>query len=207
MTGNKAIFLDRDGTISLELGYIHEKDMPRYDVYPNSAAGMKKMKDAGYLLVMVTKQSGVARGYYGPEMIERVHARLAELLAPAGVALDAVYYCPFHPDPFALPDIGEAAPGMENAKPNPAFAIDSDWRKPGAGMGWQAQKDLSLDLSQCWMVGDKSADLGFAKNLGLKSILVRTGYGIETLEKMAAKGQKPENVADDLLDACNIILK
>lgn len=204
---NKAIFLDRDGTISLELGYIHEKDMPRYDVYPNSAAGLKKLKEAGYLLVMVTNQSGVARGYYGPEMVERVHARLAELLGAQGVALDAIYYCPFHPDPYAKPDTGEAAPGMEDAKPNPAFAIESDWRKPGAGMGKQAQKDLNLDLSQCWMIGDKNADLGFAKNLGVKGILVRTGYGVETLEKLAAKGQKPEHVADDLLDACKIILK
>ncbi len=207
MTGNKAIFLDRDGTISLELGYIHEKDMPRYDVYPNSAAGLKKLKEAGYLLVMVTNQSGVARGYYGPEMVERVHARLAELLGAQGVALDAIYYCPFHPDPFAKPDTGEAAPGMEDAKPNPAFAIESDWRKPGAGMGKQAQKDLNLDLSQCWMIGDKNADLGFARNLGVQAILVRTGYGVETLEKLAAKGQKPEHVADDLLDACKIILK
>ena len=206
MTGKRAIFLDRDGTISLELGYIHEKDMPRYDVYPKSAAGLKKMKDAGYLLVMVTNQSGVARGYYGPEMVERVHARLAELLAKGGVALDAVYYCPFHPNPFALPDIGEAAPGMEDARPNPAFAIDSDWRKPGAGMGVQAVKDLGLDLAQCWMIGDKSADLGFAKNLGVPGILVRTGYGEETIMKMAAKGQKPERVADDLLDAATLIL-
>ena len=203
---NKAIFLDRDGTISFELGYIHEQDMPKYGVYPNSAAGLKKMKEAGYLLVMVTNQSGVARGYYGPEMVDRVHSRLAELLVAEGVKLDAIYYCPFHPDPFALPDIGEAAPGMEDAKPNPAFAIDSDWRKPKAGMGWQAQKDMDLDLSQCWMIGDKSADLGFAKNLGVKSILVRTGYGEETIEKMAAKGQKPERVADDLLDACKLIL-
>jgi D-glycero-D-manno-heptose 1,7-bisphosphate phosphatase len=204
--GQKAVFLDRDGTISLEMGYIHEADMPRYGVYPRSAAGLKKMKEAGYLLVMVTNQSGVARGYYGPEMVERVHSRLAELLAAEGAALDAVYYCPFHPDPFATPDIGEAAPGMSHAKPNPAFAVESDWRKPQAGMGWQAAKDLGLDLGACWMVGDKSADLGFAKALGVPSILVRTGYGEETLQKMAAKGQKPERVADDLLDACRFIL-
>ena len=204
--GQKAVFLDRDGTISLELGYIHEKDMPRYDVYPNSAAGLKKLKEAGYLLVMVTNQSGVARGYYGPEMVDRVHARLAELLAAGGAALDAIYYCPFHPDPFATPDIGEPAPGMSNATPNPAFAIESDWRKPQAGMGWQAVKDLGLDLGACWMIGDKSADLGFAKNLGVPGILVRTGYGEETLQKMAVKGAKPEHVADDLLDACRIIL-
>ena len=206
MSGQKAIFLDRDGTISFELGYIHEADMPKYGVYPNSAAGLKKMKAAGYLLVMVTNQSGVARGYYGPEMVDRVHARLAELLAAGGAALDAIYYCPFHPDPYATPDIGEAAPGMVDAKPNPAFAIESDWRKPKAGMGWQAVKDLGIDLSQSWMIGDKSADLGFAKNLGVPSILVRTGYGVETIEKMAAKDQKPERVADDLLDACKFIL-
>ena len=205
--GRKAIFLDRDGTISLELGYIHEADLPKYGLYPNSIAGLKKMHDAGYLLIMVTNQSGVARGYYGPETVEKVHARMAELLAAGGVALDAIYYCPFHPDPYATPDIGEAAPGMSNAKPNPAFAIESDWRKPQAGMGWQAVKDWGLDLSACWMLGDKSADLGFAKNLGVPSILVRTGYGEETIEKMAAKGQKPERIAADLLEAADIILK
>jgi D-glycero-D-manno-heptose 1,7-bisphosphate phosphatase len=205
--GRKAVFLDRDGTISLEMGYIHEADMPRYGVYPRSAAGLKKMQEAGYLLVMVTNQSGVARGYYGPEMVERVHARLGELLAAEGVALDAVYYCPFHPDPFATPDIGEAAPGMSKAVPNAAFAVESDWRKPQAGMGRQAVKDLGLDLARCWMVGDKSADLGFAKNLGVPGILVRTGYGDETLEKMAAKGQRPERVAADLLEAAAMIIE
>jgi D-glycero-D-manno-heptose 1,7-bisphosphate phosphatase len=205
--GRKAVFLDRDGTISLELGYIHEADLPKYGLYPQSCAGLKKMREAGYLLVMVTNQSGVARGYYGPETVELVHARMAELLAAGGVVLDAIYYCPFHPDPYATPDIGEAAPGMSNATPNPAFAIESDWRKPQAGMGIQAVKDMGLDLSRCWMIGDKSADLGFAKNLGVPGILVRTGYGDETIEKMAAKGQQPERVAADLLEAAAIILK
>jgi D-glycero-D-manno-heptose 1,7-bisphosphate phosphatase len=204
--GNKAVFLDRDGTVSLELGYIHAADLPKYALYPNTAAGLKKLKAAGYKLVLVTNQSGVARGYYGPEVVERVHARLAALLSAEGTGLDAVYYCPFHPDPSSKPDTGEAAPGMQDCKPNPLFAVQSDWRKPGPGMGLQAAKDLDLDLSQCWMLGDKNADLGFAQNLGVKGILVKTGYGEETLQKLEAKGQKPERVAEDILDACRIIL-
>jgi D-glycero-D-manno-heptose 1,7-bisphosphate phosphatase len=202
----KAVFLDRDGTVSVEIGYIHEADLPRYALLPKSAAGLKKLKAAGYLLVLVTNQSGVARGYYSAETVEKVHVRMAELLADEGVALDAVYYCPFHPDPYAKPDTGEAAPGMLDAKPNPLFVSDSDWRKPGPGMGRQAAKDLDLDLSQCWMLGDKNADLGFAKNLGVKAILVKTGYGEETLKKLEAKGERVERVAEDILDACRFIV-
>jgi D-glycero-D-manno-heptose 1,7-bisphosphate phosphatase len=203
---NKAVFLDRDGTVSVELGYIHDADLPKYALYPNTAAGLKKLKAAGYLLVLVTNQSGVARGYFGPETVERVHARLAELLAAEGLALDAVYYCPFHPDPFATPDTGKPAPGMTASTPNPAFAVESDWRKPGPGMGRQAAKDLDLDLSQCWMLGDKNADLGFAKNLGVKGVLVKTGYGEETWKKLEGKGTPPERVAEDLLQAAELIL-
>ncbi len=205
--GQKAVFLDRDGTVSLELGYIHEADLPKYALLPNAAAGLKRLKAAGYLLVLVTNQSGVARGYYGIETVEKVHARLAQLLAAEGVALDAVYYCPFHPDPSADPDTGQTAPGMTASRPNPAFAVDSDWRKPGPGMGRQAAKDMGLDLTRCWMVGDKNADMGFARNLGCPGVLVQTGYGEETLKKLAAKGERPARVAADLDEAARMILK
>ncbi|MES2201195.1 MAG: HAD family hydrolase [candidate division FCPU426 bacterium] len=208
MGKNKAVFLDRDGTVSEEIGYIHDKDLPRYALVPGAAAGMQRLAQAGYKLVLVTNQSGVARGYYPESMVQKVHVRLQELLAQAGgPALDAVYYCPHHPDPKGPADTGEIdTPGRVEADPSTLAANDCDCRKPKSGMGLRAARDLDLDLGASWMVGDKNADLGFAENLGVQPILVLTGYGKKTLEGLEKKGRKPGRVADDLAGAAAIIL-
>jgi D-glycero-D-manno-heptose 1,7-bisphosphate phosphatase len=204
---NKAVFLDRDGTVSVEMGYIHEKDLERYALIPGAAEGMRKLAQAGYKLVLVTNQSGVARGYYPESTVHLVHAHLAELLTEKGVKLDAIYYCPHHPDPAGPTDTGEGNPdGKIEAKPVMSFAIDCDCRKPKPGMGLKAQQALDLDLSQSWMIGDKSADLGFASALGVKAVLVLSGHGSGELKKLEAKGRKPQHVARDLAEAASIIL-
>ncbi len=205
----KAVFLDRDGTVSVEMGYIHEKDLDRYALVPGAAQGMRRLQDAGYKLVLVTNQSGVARGYYPESTVGSVHARLAELLGEQGVRLDAVYYCPHHAEPAGPNDTGETGtPGrVAGALPVVELSYDCDCRKPKGGMGLRAAEDLGLDLASSWMVGDKNADLGFAKSLGLKGVLVLSGYGEDTLKKLEAKGQRPERVAADLSEAAEIILK
>jgi D-glycero-D-manno-heptose 1,7-bisphosphate phosphatase len=205
---NKAIFLDRDGTVSEEMGYIHEADLPRYALIPGAAEGMKKLQDAGYKLILVTNQSGVARGYYPESTVHAVHAKLEHLLSKQGVRLSGIYYCPHHPEPESPADSGdEQVAGQVKAPPIAALAIECNCRKPKAGMGVQAAREHDLDLSQSWMLGDKDADLGFAKNLGVKGILLMTGYGRRTLEKLKAKAAPPAWMAADLNEAADMILK
>jgi D-glycero-D-manno-heptose 1,7-bisphosphate phosphatase len=208
MAGRKAVFIDRDGTLSQEIGYIHAADLPRYALLPNAAAGLKRLRAAGYALVVLTNQSGVARGYFPASQVDAVHARLKELLAAEGAGVDAVYYCPHHPQPLAPADNGQLPPGRVAATPVAALNIDCDCRKPKPGLALRAAQDLGLDLGASWMLGDKAADLGLAEAAGLKGgILVRTGYGEGTLEKLTAKGQAPQHVAADVLDAAELILR
>lgn len=203
-----AVFLDRDGTISEELGYIHAADLPRYRLLPRSAEGIRRLREAGYAVVVLTNQSGVARGYFPPAQVDAVHARMRELLAAEGAQVDGIYYCPHHPQPAAPADNGQLPPGRVAAQPVAELCFECDCRKPKPGLALRAAAELGLDLSASWMVGDKAADLGLAASAGLKgSILVRTGYGQGTLEKLSAKGQAPAQVAADLVEAAAIILQ
>ena len=205
--GRPAVFLDRDGTLSEEIGYIHEADIARYALLPRTAEGLKRLAAAGYALVVLTNQSGVARGYFPASTVEKVHARLRELLAAQGARVDAIYYCPHHPEPLAAADNGQMPAGRVVATPVAALNIDCDCRKPKPGLAMTAASELGLDLAKSWMLGDKNADLGLAKAAGLQGgILVRTGYGEETLKKLQDKGQTPTYVAADLMAAADIIL-
>ncbi len=201
-----AVFLDRDGTLSEEIGYIHEADLPRYRLIPGVAPALRRLASAGYALVCVTNQSGVGRGYFGPETVEAVHARLRELLAREGAALDAIYYCPHHPDPAAPADNGSLPPGRVAGRPVPELSVACECRKPRPGMALRAARELGLDLGSSWMVGDKKADLGMAEASGVKGVLVLTGYGRETLASLEAKGGRPPFVAEDLGRAADLIL-
>ena len=201
-----AVFLDRDGTVSEEIGYIGPQDMHRYALIPGAAQGIKALRAAGFKAVLVTNQSGVARGYYPEEQVHAVHARLAELLADQGTQLDMVRYCPHHPEPQAAPDTGEMAPGMSQAQPLSHLAVDCACRKPKPGMVHDAARELGIDLAQSWVVGDKAADLGLAANAGCRGILVLTGYGVKTLAKLQAQGKEPALVARDLAHAAELIL-
>jgi D-glycero-D-manno-heptose 1,7-bisphosphate phosphatase len=207
MSGRPAVFLDRDGTLSEEIGYIHAVDLPRYALLPNTAAGLKRLAAAGYALVVLTNQSGVARGYFPASQVDAVHARLRALLAAEGVALDAVYYCPHHPEPAGPADNGQLPQGRVAAAAVPELSVDCDCRKPKPGLALQAARELGLDLSRSWMVGDKGADLGLAASAGLRGgVLVLTGYGQGTLEKLRAHGGAPRWVAPDLAAAAELIL-
>jgi len=202
-----AVFLDRDGTLSEEIGYIHRADLPRYALLPGVGPALARLSAAGYALVVLTNQSGVARGYFGPDVVDAVHARLRELLSAHGAALDAVYYCPHHPEPAAAADSGDLPQGRVDARPVPSLCVACACRKPQPGMALDAARELGLDLGASWMVGDKEADLGLAASAGLKGgILVRTGYGEGTLERMRRKGRPPARVAADLGAAADIIL-
>jgi D-glycero-D-manno-heptose 1,7-bisphosphate phosphatase len=205
--GRPAVFLDRDGTLSEEIGYIHRADLPRYALLPGVELGLERLRAAGYALVVLTNQSGVGRGYFGADVVDAVHARLRELLRARGTDIDAVYYCPHHPDPTAAADNGVLPQGRVEAKPVAELCIRCECRKPLPGMALQAARELGLDLGASWMVGDKAADLGLAASAGLKGgILVLTGYGRDTLTRLVDRGQPPLHVALDLDGAAALIL-
>lgn len=161
ISSQKAVFLDRDGTLIEEREYL--SDPAEVCLLPGAAAALKHLQEAGFRLVLVTNQSGVGRGYFTLEDVAKVQARLDALLAEAGVSLDRVYVAPEAPD---QPSRGR--------KPSPQFLFD-------------ARDELGLDLAQCYMVGDKLIDLECGWNAGVKqSVLVRTGYGAQLEQKSPA---------------------
>lgn len=177
----RAVFLDRDGTLIVERDYLHRPE--EVQLYPGVGAALRRLLEAGFLLVMVTNQSGVGRGYFTMADVERVNQRLDELLAPNGVKFERVYIAPEAPD---KPSRGR--------KPSPQFLFD-------------ARDELGLDLSESYMIGDKLIDLETGWNAGLKkSLLVRTGYGTG-VEQNAGDELKKAVVVDDIPEAVDWILK
>jgi D-glycero-D-manno-heptose 1,7-bisphosphate phosphatase len=187
MGENKAVFLDRDGTINEEVGFIDDPEKLR--LIPGAGEALKMLKEAGFSLVVVTNQSGIARGYLSEKELAEVHKRLARLLSTYGVALDGIYYCPHHP---------------EGAPP---YRANCSCRKPEPGMVMKAAEELSLDLSSSFIVGDKPEDIELGKNSGLRTVLVRTGFGRETEETLRKKEAIPDFVAEDITYAAEFILK
>lgn len=185
----RAIFIDRDGTISEEVGYVNHTS--RYRVFPFAAEAIKLINDAGWLAVLVTNQAGVARGYFKEELIHAVHDRLAQELAHGGARLDAVYYCPHHPT------VGDAP-----------YRLDCDCRKPKPGLIKRAANELDIALARSWMIGDRYGDTELARNAGTRSALVLTGYGRGEHEYQRETWQhQPDLVAENLLEAVKEILR
>ena len=184
----RAVFIDRDGTISEEVGYVNH--VSRYRVFPFAADAIRALNEAGWLAILVTNQAGVARGYFEESLVGEVHGVLAAELERGGARLDAVYYCPHHPT------VGE-----------PPYRLDCDCRKPRPGLILRAAEDLGLDLRHCWMVGDRYGDTELARNAGVRSVLVLTGYGRGELEHQShAWRHRPDLVAENLLEAVEKIV-
>lgn len=180
---NKAIFLDRDGTLNIDYGYVHEID--QFHFIEGSIEALQQLKQMGYLLVLVTNQSGIARGYFSEQQFLQLTEWMDWSLADRGVDLDGIYYCPHHPD-----GIGE-------------FKQDCDCRKPKAGMLNQAIKELKIDPARSIMIGDKMEDMIAGKSAGIKTnVLVRSGKPIsEDGEKLA------DYVIDSIADVVALIKK
>ncbi|UCC72702.1 MAG: HAD family hydrolase [Gemmatimonadota bacterium] len=186
--GRGAIFLDRDGTVSKEVGYVNH--VSRCRLLPQAAEAIRLINESDFLAVLVTNQAGVARGYFKESLVLEVHARLEALLAEQGARLDGIYYCPHHP-----------------TSGSPPYRQECHCRKPRPGMVEAAQKELGIDLSQSYMVGDKHSDILFAHSVGMKGVLVKTGYGLGEIEQWSAEWtEDPDWIADDLLDAVKWIL-
>lgn len=182
----RAVFLDRDGVLNVEAGYIHNVEDLR--LIPKVAQAVRKLNDLGVFCCLVSNQSGPARDYYPISHVEALHQRLCKLLKKqAGAKLDAIYYCPYLSPP---------AGGV-----NPEFTRWSSWRKPNTGMLVAAAWEHDLDLKQSFMVGDKATDIDMAHNAGLKGILVTTGYGEKVLKGDYQHRTKPDYIAKDLSEA------
>lgn len=155
----KAIFLDRDGTLNIDYSYVHQID--DFHFIDGSIEALRKLKVMGFLLVLVTNQSGIARGYFSEDQFLQLTEWMDWSLAERGVDLDGIYYCPHHP------------------RGNGEYKQDCDCRKPKSGMLVQAIEDLNIDPAQSFMVGDKIEDLLAAQGAKIRSkILVKTGKSI-----------------------------
>ena len=184
-----AAFLDRDGTLNEEAGYINHVD--RLKLIEGAPEAVALLRRHGLKAIVVSNQAGVARGYFPEALLPRLHERLRTLLRERGADLDAIYYCPHHPD------VGE-----------PPYRQNCECRKPKLGMIRRAEKELSIDVPNSYMIGDKLSDVEFGKRAGCKSILVLTGYGKGELEYNREKyNGDPDYIADDILDAAKWIVK
>ncbi len=184
----RALFLDRDGTVAEEVGYINH--LSRFRLYPWSAEAIRRINAAGLAAVVVTNQAGVARGYFPEELIRQVNEKMTEELAAAGARLDGVYYCPHHPE------VGE-----------PPYRQRCRCRKPLPGMLETAARDLQLTLEGSVVIGDRYLEVEMAHRLGLRAALVLTGYGRGVFEFSRARWPRPpEWIGENLLEAVEKIL-
>ena len=175
------VFLDRDGTLNIDSGYLKSPD--DLTVLPGVGAALAKLKQAGARLIVVTNQSGVGRGYFTSKDLEAIHSKLRLVLAEDGVTLDGLYFCPHHPDDRC------------------------NCRKPARGMVDRALAELQVDLSRAYVVGDSARDVELARQVGAKGLLVMTGpSGAEALADLTARDLSPDHVADDLSQAVEWII-
>ncbi len=157
----RAAFLDRDGTIIADIGYLDDPE--DIDFIPGAAMAIRSLNEAGIAVIILSNQSGVARGFFSIEKAREIETALIEKLKEQGALVDASYFCPHHPE-------GKV----------PEFSLRCRCRKPLPGMAETAATRFNIDMSKSWVIGDKASDIGLAKNIGAEALLVRTGVGKET---------------------------
>ena len=181
-----AAFLDRDGTIIEEVGYLDRPE--RIELFPWTVDAIRALNRAGIQVVMISNQSGVARGFFDESTVETIHRRLATMLEAGGAVINAYYYCPHHPHGTV-----------------PAYACVCECRKPAAGLVERAVRELGVDPRQSFTVGDRWLDVALARTVGARGILVRTGYGrIE--EARPASGVQADAIVNNLIEAVGWML-
>jgi len=177
-----AVFLDRDGTVSEEVGYLNHTS--RFCMFPFAPAAIRKLNESGLLVFVITNQSGIARGYYPESLVQAVHDLMTQQLSEAGAHLDGIYYCPHTSDDACV------------------------CRKPGPGMLDQASAEHGVDLTRSFVVGDRHSDVELAHRVGARSIMVRTGYGQGEILWHASKWTlKPDFIAADSTGAADWIVE
>jgi D-glycero-D-manno-heptose 1,7-bisphosphate phosphatase len=184
---NRALFVDRDGTLIENKHYLSDPD--EVEFIDGSIEALREASDRGYRIVLISNQSGVGRGYFSVDTVNRVNGRIVEHLQKSHVEVDGVYFCPHYP---------------KGPQGNP-FAISCRCRKPGPGMAEAAAQDLGIDLRRSVVVGDSHVDVNLARVIGASAILVRTGYGREVEAALPESVKRRCNTADDLRAAVGLL--
>ena len=178
MKAKKAIFLDRDGTICEDVSYLSRPEQIK--LFPFAAEAVRLLNENGFIVILITNQSGIARGFFDENALREIHEKLVSELAEQNAKLDAIYFCP------------------HNSVDNCAC------RKPKTGMIEQAAKDFSIDLKNSWMIGDKAIDVETGFRAGTKTALVLTGYGQKDIQQLE---RKPDIIAESLFETVEKIIE
>ncbi|MCK7504330.1 MAG: HAD family hydrolase [Desulfobacterales bacterium] len=192
MKKNTAIFLDRDGTINDEVGYLDSADKLR--IIPAAFEAVRLINASGMKAVVITNQAGVAKGLFTEEFVRKINGQIQSALLAQGALIDRFYFCPHHP--------------TEGIDP---YRLICDCRKPEPGLLHQAAADLNIDLARSYVIGDRLRDVETAHRAGAKGVLVMTGYGQDLMQEagpdQANELNQPDYVAQDILEAVHWILK
>jgi len=184
----RAVFLDRDGTLNEEMGYVNH--VSRLRMLPGAAEAVRLLNSAGWAAVVVSNQSGVGRGYFPERVLTEVEEAMVNDLAAGGARLDALYYCLHHPEAKLA-----------------AYRRRCECRKPQPGLIRRAAQELDLDLARSWLIGDRLLDIETAHGAGVRGVLVLTGYGRGEHEHLLpASTVQPDHVAEDVLEAVRWLL-
>jgi len=178
--GNRAVFIDRDGTINVNFGYINNPD--DFKMYPGVKEGIKLLKDNGFKIIIVTNQSGIARGYFSEDALEKIHEKMKSELSKNGTEIDAIYFCPHHPDDGCR------------------------CRKPGTGLFEQAIIDLDINAEKSFVIGDRMLDVEAGYKIDCKTVLVPEDKE-KVSEEMKDSNVKPDYVCDDFSSGVRWILE
>ena len=186
---NKAVFLDRDGTINEEMGYVNH--ISRFKIFSYTFDAIKILNDLGFKVFVITNQSGLARGYFDEDVLNQVHRELLKQAKKKKARIEKIYYCPHHKD------------GVVDK-----YKMECECRKPKSGMLLKAQQDFDISLKDSYLISDRYKDIQFAYSNSVKSILVKTGYGLgEFTFQKKTWPRNPDFICDNLMDATRIIEK
>lgn len=188
MNDIKAAFLDRDGTINVEKGYI--SDPAQIELIPGSASAIRRLNDAGYLVFGLSNQSGVARGFFTVQAVLTINRRVMEMVSDEGAKIEEILFCPHHPQ-------GSVA----------EYAVTCDCRKPATGMVEKVKSNYTIEPADTLVVGDKIVDVELGRAIGARTALVKTGFGISEMEKIKSGGMnEPDVFAKNLAEAVELLL-
>lgn len=178
---NKAVFVDRDGTINVDVHYLDDPD--KFEMYPGVPIGVKKLQEHGFKIIVITNQSGIARGYFTEEQLSGVHERMKQEFQKFGVTLDGIYYCPHHPDDKC------------------------NCRKPNTGLFEKAIREHNINVEKSYMLGDKILDISAGEKIGVRTVLIPEPHLREDFLSQKNEWEyHPDYIADDFLDAIDWIL-
>ena len=186
-TGRPAVFFDRDGTLNEEVEFLSAPEQMR--LISGAGRAVRAVNESGLLALVISNQSGIARGLFTEEDLIPIHAKFQQELGASGARIDRIYYCPHHP-----------TSGIAR------YRMDCDCRKPRPGMLRRAEKEMGVDLRRSYVIGDRIVDVLAGRSIGAKGILVLTGYGTSSVEECREQGIEPDYIAPSVGEAVSFIL-